>query len=176
MKWGSVYQRQQFRPRFVIKSHPTEETCVASALQLAVTWAAERAPLEADGLEMCAPHSPLTSTEVTTYLLGTCLVLGTMLGAEVTGVWFPRALVTKYDKIRGLKRQKCIASVWKLNSHMSECARLPEGSSSWSLLAVPDTVFLQLYHSLLYLSHHMDSSPHVRLHKHSLSLSDADIG
>lgn len=72
MKWDSVYQREQFRPRFVSKSHPTEETCVASALQLAVTRAAERAPLKADGLEMCAAHWPLTSMGVTTYLLGTC--------------------------------------------------------------------------------------------------------
>lgn len=82
-----------------------------------------------NGLEVHTAHWPLTSTGVT-ILPGHLLCSSTMLGAEVTGVWFPGAMATKYDKIRGLKWQNCIPSVWKLNSSVNEGASLPGVSSS----------------------------------------------
>ena len=65
---------------------------------------------------------------------------------------FPRAAVTKYQKLGGLKQQKCILSVLKARSLKSGCqqGRLPyEGCGEW-LFSLPLLLSSDRWHSLAY--------------------------
>jgi hypothetical protein len=86
MKWESVYQRDSnlgpvLSARVTtLKKRVRYQLCSRHRKQ-----DVERAPLKTNGPEVHTAYCPLTSTAVTTYPLGTGFVLGTMVGAQVTG-------------------------------------------------------------------------------------------